>query len=71
MPDMKISRTKRNLVAVALLLLAATLAIIVQTRPRPAPSPEQLTDITDIETLRAQFNRDAGRTRLILLLSPT
>jgi len=36
-----------------------------------APARDPLSEIQTIETLRAQFNRDAGKTRLILLLSPT
>jgi hypothetical protein len=33
------------------------------------PAPVQ--DLTSIDELRAQFERDAGRARLVLLLSPT
>ena len=35
-----------------------------------APSAS-LTDITSIDQLQTAFNKDAGRPRLILLLSPT
>jgi hypothetical protein len=56
-----------------ILVLLATLffGIYVQTRPRLAPGQEPLTDIKSIETLRVQFNEDVGKTRLILLASPT
>jgi hypothetical protein len=30
-----------------------------------------LHDLSSVDVLRAQFNQDAGKTRLILLLSPT
>jgi hypothetical protein len=30
-----------------------------------------LTDLRDLSDLQAQFNRDAGELRLILLVSPT
>jgi hypothetical protein len=33
--------------------------------------PAAVRDLSSIETLRDQFERDAGRTRLILLISPT
>jgi hypothetical protein len=36
-----------------------------------AESPATLTDLHDVEDLRLLFNQDAGRPRLILLLSPT
>jgi len=63
--------TKRNVFALAVLLAAILLAIYNETRPRIAPGQAPLTDISNIETLRTQFNRDVGQTRLILLLSPT
>jgi hypothetical protein len=61
----------RAWLALAVLLASAFLAYQWQARPRLAPQQEPLTDIQDVETLRAEFNRDAGRTRLILLVSPT
>jgi hypothetical protein len=68
---MKRYSLKRGLLAAAITLVVGALAIYIETRTHPEPNPEELTDINDIEALRAQFNRDAGHTRLILLLSPT
>jgi hypothetical protein len=67
---------KRNLsrsvtVAGAILLASILVAIYLDTRLQPAPAQTSLAEIKNIETLRAQFNRDAGKTRLILLISPT
>jgi hypothetical protein len=63
--------SKRNIFILALLLASLALAIYIETRPRLAPQQEPLTDIQNIETLRTQFNQDAGKTRLIILVSPT
>ena len=67
---------KRILSKRILLLLAVILALILgtvylNTRPRLAPGQTPVADITNIETLRAQFNRDRGQVRLIVLVSPT
>lgn len=35
------------------------------------PGAPTLTDISSVDTLKAGFNRDAGKTRIVLLLSPT
>lgn len=43
----------------------------LETRPRLAPGQAPLADISNIQALREQFNRDVGETRLILLVSPT
>jgi hypothetical protein len=63
--------TKRNVFALAVLLAVIFLSIYIETRPRIAPGQKPLTDITNIETLRTQFNRDEGHVRVILLASPT
>lgn len=63
--------SKRSIFVFAVLLAGLLLAIYIETRPRLAPGQEPLTDITSIETLRTQFNQDVGKTRLILLGSPT
>jgi len=59
---------KRTLGRICLLvLLAATLAGM----PGPASPSDSLADLASIEEIRAEFNAANGRTRLILLLSPT
>ena len=63
--------SKRSIIVILVLLATVVLGVYIQTRPRLAPGQEPLTDIQNIETLRAQFNKDAGKTRLILLVSPT
>lgn len=57
----------KNRAAVALgVLLAAALAASSQ-----APAPALSILGKELEPLRADFNRDAGRVRLLLLLDPT
>jgi hypothetical protein len=63
--------SKRSSIAITILIIALLVGIYLETRPRIAPGQEPLADIQNIETLRAQFNQDAGQTRLILLVSPT
>ncbi len=63
--------SKRSIVVFTILLAGLLLALYVETRPRLAPGQEPIADISNIETLRTQFNLDVGKTRLIILLSPT
>jgi hypothetical protein len=63
--------SKRNIFILIVLLAAISLAIYFETRPQLAPGQAPLSDISNIETLRTQFNQDAGKTRLIILVSPT
>jgi hypothetical protein len=63
--------SKRSAFVLIVFIVALVLSIYVETRPRLAPQQEPLTDIQSIETLRTQFNQDVGKTRLILLVSPT
>ena len=63
--------SKRSIVVFFVLLGTLLLGVYVQTRPRLVPGQKPLTDIQNIETLRTQFNQDAGKTRLIILVSPT
>jgi hypothetical protein len=59
----------RSIAVVAIVSLALVLSI---DKPwvEGAEPPATLTDLHDVEALRALFNQDAGRPRLILLLSP-
>ena len=63
--------SRRSLVVLLVLLGTLLLGVYIQTRPHLAPGQNPLTDIQNIETLRVQFNKDAGKTRLIILVSPT
>jgi hypothetical protein len=63
--------SKRSIIVFIVLLATILLGIYLETRPRIAPGQAPLTDIQNIETLRAQFNQDVGKTRLIILVSPT
>jgi hypothetical protein len=64
-------RTGKPVIALIILAIALSLGIYLETRPRIAPGQSPLTDIQNIETLRTQFNRDVGKTRLVILVSPT
>lgn len=68
---MKRFLTKRSIFALTILIAALLLGIYLETRPRLAPGQAPLADIQNIETLRTQFNQDVGKTRLIILVSPT
>ncbi len=63
--------SKHNILVLTVFLAAILLSIYFETRPRQAPGQAPLTDISNIETLRTQFNQDLGKTRLIILVSPT
>ena len=57
---------------ILLVIVAAALWVIYPTAGQQlAPGQTPLRDIHDIETLRAEFNEDAGTSRLIILVSPT
>ena len=55
----------------AILLTGIGLAIYLDNRLQPVTENTSLVGIRNVEMLRDQFNRDAGKTRLILLISPT
>jgi hypothetical protein len=63
--------SKRKLLALAAFLIGGLLVVYFGSQAQFAPGRKPLTDIRSVETLRTQFNRDAGKTRLILLMVPT
>ena len=63
--------SKRNILILAVILAGILLVTYFETRPRLAPGQAPLTDISNIEALRTQFNQDVGQTRLIILVAPT
>ena len=63
--------SKRSVFLLIVLLAVLLFVIDWKTRPRLVPGQAPLTDISSIETLRTQFNQDVGKTRLIILVSPT
>lgn len=63
--------SRRSLLTLAVILGMVLFAVYLEARPRLAPGQAPLADIWDIESLRTQFNHDAGQVRLIILVSPT
>ena len=61
----------KRTIALLVVLFAIGLATYLVTQPRLAPGQAPLADISNIETLRTQFNQDVGKTRLVILVSPT
>jgi hypothetical protein len=56
----------------AFLQYALTTAAVAYARLDTAfAAAPTLADLQSVDELRVQFNRDAGKTRLLLLLSPT
>jgi hypothetical protein len=60
---------RRVPVLVALALVAASCGS--SSPPRAEHATTQLVDVSSVLPVRGAFNRDAGKTRLLVLLSPT
>ena len=58
----------RWLIIVVVFLVAVAAAVIGSLRPA---SNINLTNLNNVAELREQFNRDAGKVRVLLLLAPT
>jgi hypothetical protein len=63
--------TVRNIIAAAALLIGILIVFYAKVQPGRAPGTQTLTNIETIDTLRTQFNRDVGKIRLVILVSPT
>ena len=60
--------TRWKWLLVAFIFVVAVALGVLGSYPGPKAT---LRDLKDVEELRAQFNRDKGMPRIILLLSPT
>jgi hypothetical protein len=69
---MSAMKTQRTVLVVSLLLPILAAGSCAPDRERPLQQPLPLTTLsTELGPLQQAFNRDAGKTRLLLLLSPT
>ena len=66
---MKWQDTRWKWLVIAVVVVAAICAGVVGSLKPSADVP--LTDLNNMEELRARFNQDKGTPRLFLLLSPT
>ena len=65
------SLSKRGLLVLVGIVASAFWFMHVLTKPQLAPGQKPLTDISNIKTLRAQFNLDVGKIRLVIFVVPT
>jgi hypothetical protein len=62
---------QRILMATTLGVLLAGVLVLGRERSYKPSSPQQAGYSTDLNELRAKFNADKGKVRLLMLLSPT
>ena len=60
----------RDLLVMVAVAAGATMTVTAQGKQQPSP-PATLQDLRTVEELKTAFNRDSGKVRLVLLLSPT
>lgn len=64
-----IANSRWRWVIIAVVLLATVAAVVIGSF---SPEPNlTLTNLNNVSELREQFNQDAGKVRVLLLLSPT
>ncbi len=64
--------TRTLVVALGLaVLLSGAVPRLTRTLESPASATPALSDLQSVEELKTLFNRDQGKPRLVLLLSPT
>lgn len=66
---MNITNSRWRWLIIAVVFLVAIAAAVISSL-RPA-SNINLTNLNNVAELREQFNRDAGKVRVLLLLAPT
>lgn len=66
-----IARRFMSLVAGLLLVFVILVGHPAAQQATPTPAAPTLTDLTDLEQLRALFNQQRDTPRLLLLISPT
>ena len=64
-------RGRRVVRALAAAVMLAASPLQRAAAPAEPPAEPTLDDLHSVDDLRSAFNRDAGKVRLILLLSPT
>lgn len=68
----RMNMTKRQRVlALLVVMLLAALVAFGALRYQNSRQPQKVIHSSDLNDLRASFNRDKGKVRMLLLLSPT
>ena len=69
---LKSNRRTLGTLAIAILVTLAIAWFVLRPGEAPPGQPPLVTvDLTSLEALRAEFNRDSSQARMIVLLAPT